>query len=56
MNGKREEDEAQSAEEVRVENAGLPPFVRSWGMFYALVIINLLVLILLFYGIQVYFA
>lgn len=38
------------------DDTGLPPFVSTWGGFYRLVIGALIVLILVFYGIQKYFA
>ncbi len=50
------EDDAQTPEEARIEAGGLPPFISSWKVFYAVVLITLIALILLFYGIQVYFA
>ncbi len=33
----------------------LPPFLNTWRKMYAVVLINLVVLILLFYGFTLYF-
>ncbi|MDQ3000408.1 MAG: hypothetical protein M3Y08_03975 [Fibrobacterota bacterium] len=37
------------------DETGLPPFVSTWGGFYALVLSTEAVLILLFFAIQAYF-
>lgn len=37
------------------DETGLPPFVSTWGGFYALVLSTEAVLVLIFFGIQAYF-
>lgn len=51
-----EDDGREDAAARGEETSGLPPFVPSWRAFYILVIANLAILILVFLGIQAYFA
>lgn len=41
---------------MKTQDPELPPFVKSWGQFYILLIAWLIFLILAFYGFTIYFG